>query len=120
MCSYSLSSMVRGYYVHKDIWSAEKGEVLRCVRETNNHYDPYAFSFGVNMRYEPLCLGRLDLGPLVDDSSFFFQAFLLLWCPPLRKYCNSTMFLPRSRVSCINAWESGRNRLKIKFRPHFN
>ena len=34
--------MVRGYYVFKEIWSAEEGEVLRCVRETNNHYDPYA------------------------------------------------------------------------------
>ena len=34
--------MVRGNHVYKYIWSAEKGENLKCVRETSNHFDPFA------------------------------------------------------------------------------
>ena len=39
--TYSLPSMVHGYHIYKDIWSAEKGEDLKCVRETSNHFDPF-------------------------------------------------------------------------------
>ena len=34
--------MVHGNHVYKNIWSAEKGENLKCVRETSNHFDPFA------------------------------------------------------------------------------
>ena len=39
---FALSSMVRGYHVYKDIWDADEGEILDCVRETTNHHDLYA------------------------------------------------------------------------------
>ena len=42
--------MVRGYHVYKDIWDAAEGEVLECVREVNNHHDPFAVAM-VKNRY---------------------------------------------------------------------
>ena len=45
---FTLSSMVRGYHVYKDIWDADKGEILDCVRETTNHHDPYAVTVSKN------------------------------------------------------------------------
>ena len=30
---FALSSMVRGYHVYKDIWDADEGEILDCVRD---------------------------------------------------------------------------------------
>ena len=33
---------MRGYHVYKDIWEANVGEELECVRERRNEKDRYA------------------------------------------------------------------------------
>ena len=45
---FTLSSVVRGYHVYKDIWDANEGKILDCVRETTNHHDPYAVAVAKN------------------------------------------------------------------------
>ena len=85
--------MVRGYHVYKDTWSAEEGEVLRCVRETNNHYDPYAVAVvkdtvgtvgHVPKAISALCSLFLRRGGSiscrVDGDRRYSRD--LLWCPP--------------------------------------
>ena len=42
MESYSISLMVRGFHVYRDIWDVEEGEILNCIREISNPHDPYA------------------------------------------------------------------------------
>jgi len=41
---FCCDSAVRGYHQYKDIWEASYGEVLNCVRETENSFDPFAVS----------------------------------------------------------------------------
>ena len=40
--TYRFQAMVCGYHVYRDIWVAAVGEELSCVRETDNHQDPFA------------------------------------------------------------------------------
>ena len=40
--TFAVESMVRGYHVYQEIWIAAVGEELPCVRETDNHRDPFA------------------------------------------------------------------------------
>ena len=42
MESYSIDSVIRGYYIYKDIWAAPIGAILCCERESFNPSDPYA------------------------------------------------------------------------------
>ena len=42
MSSFSIESMVRGYHVYSDIWSASLDEELVCAREPDNYSDPFA------------------------------------------------------------------------------
>ena len=54
--TFAVESMVRGYHVYKDIWIAAVGEELPCVRETENHRDPFAVAkarSGVTVRHIP-------------------------------------------------------------------
>ena len=37
-----ISTVVRGYHVYQEIWSAPLGEVLFCQRETDNRHDLFA------------------------------------------------------------------------------
>ena len=37
-------SVVRGFYICKDIWNPEIGELLMCEQEFGNVYDPYTAS----------------------------------------------------------------------------
>ena len=37
-----IEAMVRGYHVYKEIWCADVGEELSCVREVENFRDPFA------------------------------------------------------------------------------
>jgi len=37
-----VSTVVRGYHVYKDIWTAPLGEILYCLRETDNRHDRFA------------------------------------------------------------------------------
>ena len=37
-----ISTVVRGYQVYQEIWSAPLGEVLFCQRETDNRHDLFA------------------------------------------------------------------------------
>ena len=46
---YSVSSMVRGYHVYKDVWDAVVGDELQCIRETSNRHDPFAVAVVKNM-----------------------------------------------------------------------
>ena len=40
--SFSVESVVRGYYAYKDIWAAVYGEELPCEREAGNRVDAFA------------------------------------------------------------------------------
>ena len=40
--SFLVDTMVRGYHVYKDIWTAAVGEELTCRREKFNAADPFA------------------------------------------------------------------------------
>ena len=42
MATFSFNSMIRGYHVYREIWTATEGETLRCRRETGNGHDPFA------------------------------------------------------------------------------
>ena len=37
-----IEAMVRGYHVYKEIWCADVGKELSCVREVENFRDPFA------------------------------------------------------------------------------
>ena len=39
---YCCDSAVRGYHIYQDIWEANYGKLLSCVRETGNVFDPFA------------------------------------------------------------------------------
>ena len=39
-----VESMVRGYHVYKDIWSAAVRQLLPCKQERGNPHDPYAIA----------------------------------------------------------------------------
>ena len=41
MESYTIEAMVRGYHMYKEVWCADFGEELACVREVN-YRDPFA------------------------------------------------------------------------------
>ena len=40
--SFEFDSVIRGYHIYKEIWEASHGEMLNCVRETGNSFDPFA------------------------------------------------------------------------------
>ena len=42
MDNFTVSAMVQGYHVYKEIWSAEVHEELRCEREVGNCNDTFA------------------------------------------------------------------------------
>ena len=39
--SFTVSAMIQGYHVYKEVWNAEN-EGLRCEREVGNHSDTFA------------------------------------------------------------------------------
>ena len=39
---YAFKSMVHGYHVYQEMWVADVGEELSCVKETENHQDPFS------------------------------------------------------------------------------
>ena len=41
--SLLLDSVIRGYYIYKDVWASYIGEVLRFHHNVHNHHDPLAF-----------------------------------------------------------------------------
>ena len=41
---YAFKSMVHGYHVYQEMWVADVGEELSCVKETENHQDPFSVS----------------------------------------------------------------------------
>ena len=53
---YAFKSMVRGYHVYQEMWVADAGEELSCVKETENHQDPFSVTvvrFGVTVSQVP-------------------------------------------------------------------
>ena len=42
---FSVSSMVRGYHIYKDVWDAAINEELSCQREADNYTDPFADNY---------------------------------------------------------------------------
>ena len=39
---FTVSAMIRGYHVYKEVWNAEVNEELRCEREVGNRSDTFA------------------------------------------------------------------------------
>ena len=53
---FVFETMVRGYHVYREIWTAAVGEELSCVRETGNYRDPFAVAVvksGVTVGHVP-------------------------------------------------------------------
>ena len=42
MFKFTINAMVRGYHIYQEVWEVHVGEILPCMREVGNHYDPYA------------------------------------------------------------------------------
>ena len=40
--SLECDSVMRGYYIYKEIWEVSHGEIFHCMRETGNRFDPFA------------------------------------------------------------------------------
>ena len=40
--SLTIEATIRGYHVYKEIWCADVGEELSCMREVENYRDPFA------------------------------------------------------------------------------
>ena len=69
---YEVDSIVRGYYVYKEIWSAVVGSTLPYLQEIFNAHDSYAIDFtalltasihdnGIELANHPLELGKIAL-----------------------------------------------------------
>ena len=59
---FSVAAAIRGYYVYKEIWSAELDEELTCKREVGNQYD----TFALVMRKDSVTVGHVPwLIPLI-------------------------------------------------------
>ena len=53
---YAFKSMVRGYHVYQEMWVADVGEELSCIKETENLQDPFSVAivrFGVTVSQVP-------------------------------------------------------------------
>ena len=53
---YAFKLMVRGYHVYQEMWVADVGEELSCIKETENHRDPFSVAivrFGVTVGQVP-------------------------------------------------------------------
>ena len=48
LSTLEVESMVRGYHVYKDLWTAVVGEELQCGRESENFRDPFAVAVKKN------------------------------------------------------------------------
>ena len=59
---------MRGYHVYKDIWEANVGEELECVRERRNEKDRYAVAVVKN----DTIIGHLPR-KISKVCSFFFK-----------------------------------------------
>ena len=40
--SLTIEAMICGYHVYKEIWCADVGEELSCMREVENYHNPFA------------------------------------------------------------------------------
>ena len=72
MVLYEAESIVRSYYVYKQIWSAAVGSLLPSLQERFNTHDSYAIGFtalltasihdsGTELANDPLELGKIAL-----------------------------------------------------------
>ena len=43
----SISSVVRGYHMYQDVWSARVGEQLTCDQDPGNRYDIFAVTLSL-------------------------------------------------------------------------
>ena len=74
---YEVESVVRGYYVYKEIWSAAVGSMLPCLQERFNTHDSYAIGFtalltasihdnDIELANDPLELGKIALSHVLN------------------------------------------------------
>ena len=40
--SFECDSVIHGYHIYKEIWEASHNEMLNCMWETGNSFDPFA------------------------------------------------------------------------------
>ena len=40
--SHTIEAMIRSCHIYKEIWCADVGEELSCVREAENYHNPFA------------------------------------------------------------------------------
>ena len=64
--SFSFNSYARGYHAYMKIWNPVDGEVLVCMRETDNPHDKYAVCIIRNSYVE----GHVPLGSSKTFSNF--------------------------------------------------
>ena len=76
---YEVESVVQGYNVYKEIWSAAVGLTLPCLQERFNTHNSYAIGFtallnsvnsscdsGTELANDPLELGKIALSHVSD------------------------------------------------------
>ena len=59
MC-FTCDSVIRGYYVYKDIWEASSGQIFPCLQGSGNAFDPFTISI---MRHSDI-IGHVPIGCL--------------------------------------------------------
>ena len=53
---FSVEAMIRGHHVYKEIWTPVEGEVLPCMIEVGNSFQPWYRCAGVKIIYGDLAL----------------------------------------------------------------
>ena len=71
-CTYF--SMIRGYHIYKEVWTATLGEQLQCRRETSNPCDLYAIAVVNN---EDFIVGHVPRSVSTLCSLFYSEAEIL-------------------------------------------
>ena len=62
LLQFCYESAVRGHHISKDFWIPTEGEMLSCIRETTNRFDPFAVAVkkdGVVVGHVPIKIAAI-------------------------------------------------------------
>jgi len=83
--SFEVESVVRGYHIYKDIWSAAVGTTLPCRQESFNPHDSYA----VALIKDDLVVGHVPRNISVICSAFLRRGGIITGTvTEVRQYSN--------------------------------
>ena len=112
--SFSVEAMVRGYNVHKDIWTAVVGEEFSCKRETSNSSNPFAVAV---MRGETTVLGHVPR-KISSICSLFLRREGSITCQvTISRQFSHDLVQGRLEVPCVLRFEGG-TKVTAKAKKH--